>query len=203
MEQTHAAHNEYLYRRNLEEEARAYRQANENKKLALGALSVLLACSTLFFCYKIRAERQLRRQAELIHLKEAEVEGKNVELFKNKELINNIIRHRMAGEVGSSGVGVIEYFRDASSTRSKVTNDHAWAELLKAIEIQIPGFQHSVFTAWPNIRQDEMRIVCLMCIGIPKPELQHVIEGMSRATVYRKAGKAEELLGEVLAKKLG
>ena len=185
LEQTRDANNEYQYRRDIEAEAKIYRQAEKAHERMLLTIalcgSALLLSTLMFFAYKWKMTTDLLQQRE---------EKERLDLLY-KELKQVTLRT----EADAKHSPVIERFRQAGINQQRMDNDSDWMDLFAAMQVLYPEFTQVLFEQKVKVR--DMRIACLARMGMSVQEIQ-TIAGVSRATVNRKKRELRNVMGNLL-----
>lgn len=208
VEQTRDANNEYQYRRDMEAEAKAYRDASEarfDRTIAIGTAVIVLLFITALYLYRMRvAEQRLRsreqvilQHIEAIRQRDADIRTKEATISEKELEVERLIRHLLSSTAKEQSPDIISHFLNIAAGRERIKNEREWDELAAAIESLYPQFITRVHERWALIKADELQIVCLMKIGLDTPQVMNVTE-LPKTTVYRKVRKAKAMLGDLL-----
>lgn len=208
MEQTRDANNEYKYRRDMEAEAKAYREASEARfwrSAAIGASVIVLLAITLMYLLRLRRmdrklwhrEQVILQHVEAIRQRDADIRQKDATISDKELEVERLIRHLLSSAAKEQSPDIISHFLNVAAGRERIKQEREWDELAAAIEALYPQFITSVHERWPLIKTDELQIVCLMKIGLDTPQVMNVTE-LPKTTVYRKVRRAKAMLGDLL-----
>lgn len=208
VQQTADAYNEYKYRRNVEQEAAAYKESAALWRrsiivLAAAVVAVLLIAG-IFLLYRKRArkaieakEKELRRKDKAIEDKEAQLRGcseiitqNNVLIESQKEEIKEIrdrntrlTRVRLQEHVETSTPRIHAKFHKAATGLYKPTEED-WQELYEAVEKEDKDFLIRIQQHIKRINRKKIKVIYLLRLGLLWTEIQHVME-LPRSTAFR------------------
>ena len=187
LEQTRNANNLYQYRRDMEAETEAYRQARRAKELFYFGFALcivlLLLITVVYFGYKWRMAKQLL-------LKEQQL--KNAKR-QNENLTHEILR----AKANENGIEILHKVKMAAKGQRGPLEEPEWIELRSVLNNMNPDSLAKVYDREPILKDTELHVLYLMMIGLKPIEIIKVT-GRSKTNVYEKIARLQKTFGDLL-----
>ena len=183
LRQTANAYNEYVYNRNLEEEARIKEKAEYIKRISAIIVTLLLC---VFLAWYIANKRKLFK---------IQVE-KNKALEENMNLLikadAELKRQKETALLKSKVYDQMHNFADYGMLPE---DDSIWEELYNVIDACYPEYRKEIKGRIPNIRIQDIRLLYLLRLGIRQTQVTKMYGHKNRSLINTRLKRLEEKLG--------
>lgn len=221
LQQTADTYNEYNYRRNVEDEAEAYRQSIElwrrSVLVASTAIVAVLIVLGLYWNYRKKAKKHIKKKEQELWQRDEAIKEKEVQLHKADEIITQsssiikqqkeeiklttdrntrLARTKLQGHFNAHSPKVYATFREAATGKVELT-ENDWQILYDVIAKEDKDFMKRIQKNIKRITNKNIKVCYLLKIGFTWIEIMNTM-GLPRTTAFRKTKELTEQLGDAL-----
>lgn len=183
LRQTSNAYNEYVYNRNLEEEAIIKEKAEKTKRISAIIVAFLLC---VFLAWYITNKRKLFK----------------IQLEKNKALEENMnllikadAELKRQKETALLKSKIYDQMKNYAENELMPEDNSIWEELYNVIDACYPDYRKNIKARIPKIRIQDIRLLYILRIGIKQSQIARMFNLKGRSVINTRLKRLEEKLG--------